>query len=197
MSSHHCARGKELLVDLQRAEWLPAYDEEGIRTVCKEINDMWTALESIEDSADPDNDSLALYFNKCSTRNRKYLFGYFLHRLERIRNTRFTHGTMLPEPLSEKLSTQENEYFASYNRIMNTYNSQLGIDISSKLVPPKELSISVKVITDCGEIMTDYGPVKLEAGARVFIKRSPHMRTCCFVFACLVDAMCVDRRSSI
>jgi hypothetical protein len=32
-----CQRGKEMLHDLKRSEWLPVYDEEGVRVVSQVI----------------------------------------------------------------------------------------------------------------------------------------------------------------
>jgi hypothetical protein len=29
----HCQKGKDLLLDLKRSDWLPPYDEEGFRSV--------------------------------------------------------------------------------------------------------------------------------------------------------------------
>ena len=40
------------------------------------------------------------------------------------------------------------------------------------LQPPKDLYIEVRVVVDCGEIMTDTGSVNLEAGTVHFLRRS-------------------------
>ena len=34
-----CLKGREMLLDLSRASWLPAYDEDGIRIVLQVIID--------------------------------------------------------------------------------------------------------------------------------------------------------------
>ena len=36
----YCQRGRELLSDLQRSDFLPQYDEEGVRQVINEIADL-------------------------------------------------------------------------------------------------------------------------------------------------------------
>ena len=33
----YCTRGKELLMDLKKSEWLPVYDEEGLRSTLLEV----------------------------------------------------------------------------------------------------------------------------------------------------------------
>ena len=53
----HCTRGRELLLETQRAEWLPHYDEEGIRSVLKEMNEMWNALEGLHEGEDEQDNS--------------------------------------------------------------------------------------------------------------------------------------------
>jgi GINS complex subunit 1 len=40
------------------------------------------------------------------------------------------------------------------------------------LQPPKELFVEVKVMEDCGEIMTENGPVQLSRGTTHFLRRS-------------------------
>lgn len=39
------------------------------------------------------------------------------------------------------------------------------------LQPPKELQIEVRVLEDCGEIMTENGPLRLAKNAIVFVRR--------------------------
>jgi hypothetical protein len=34
----YCLKGRELMLDLQRSDWLPAYDEDGVRQVVEEVN---------------------------------------------------------------------------------------------------------------------------------------------------------------
>lgn len=38
--------------------------------------------------------------------------------------------------------------------------------------PPKEMCIEVRVLADCGEVMTDQGPVNLEKGTNHFLRRA-------------------------
>ena len=42
----------------------------------------------------------------------------------------------------------------------------------NKTQPPKEMCIEVRVLQDCGEIMTDQGPVNLEKGTNHFLRRT-------------------------
>lgn len=64
----------------QRSDWLPPFDEEGLRTVADEITDMLrviaphrtTAREELSDDV-----RLALFFYlQCIERNKRYAYGY-------------------------------------------------------------------------------------------------------------------------
>jgi hypothetical protein len=77
-----CLRGRELLLDLQRSDFLPAWDEEGVRTVVSEMNECVTHLKEIaQDTSDvralpvPRKIGLA-YYRQCLDRNRKYINRY-------------------------------------------------------------------------------------------------------------------------
>ena len=130
----HCTRGRELLLETQRAEWLPHYDEEGIRSVLKEMNEMWNALEGLHEGEDEqDNDAAIMYFSQCLDRNRRYLLSYYLHRLEKIRDLRWKTGAVLQDEVRERLSTTEMEYYSSYNNILSAYNLSLGLDLSTDM----------------------------------------------------------------
>lgn len=130
----HCNRGRELLVDLQRAEWLPPYDEEGVRSVLKEMNDMWGVQASLQArTEDPDIDAATVYFNHCLDRNRRYMLSYNLHRLEKIRDLRWKTGAVLQDEVRERLSATEIEYFSLYSNILTNYNISLGVDLSNDL----------------------------------------------------------------
>ena len=128
----HCNRGRELLVNLQRAEWLPHYDEEGVRSILKEMNEMWRVQASLQSrSEDLDSEAASVYFSQCLDRNKRYMLSYHLHRLEKIRELRWKTGAVLHDEVRERLSTSEIEYFSSYNNILSDYNLSLGVDLSN------------------------------------------------------------------
>lgn len=79
--NNYCNKGKELLLDLKRSDWLPPFDDDGIRTILNEEHDIFQNLQKIID-AYPDNDlkdlpdSLKItvtYLYKCMSRNHQYL----------------------------------------------------------------------------------------------------------------------------
>lgn len=177
MSSTYCQRGRELLSDLQRSDFLPAYDDEGVRQVINEIIDLTSKIERDADDFQnlPDASRVGFQYNRiCLERNFRYLLSYYTHRLSKLRNVRWESGTVLPESIRRTtLSGQELDYFSTYNKLLSDYNEEIGLDLSSDLEPPKDLNVEVRVLVDgLGEIMTDGGPVSLEMGSTHFLRRA-------------------------
>lgn len=102
-----------------------------------------------------------------------YINGYINHRLSKLRRLRWEVGPILPESIAAaKLSESEKNYFRYYSDILADYCDAVDIDLFQDLEPPKELLIEVRVIQDCGEIMTDNGPVNLTKGTTHYLRRT-------------------------
>ena len=176
--SGYCQRGRELLSDLQRSDFLPIYDDEGVRLVVSEVGELASKLHStLNDDLIDQPDSVKVccqYQLTCLKRNIRYLQSFYTHRLMKIRGLRWDSGTVLPEQISRTvLSQAETDYFSSYSKIISEYNEFVGLDLSSDLEPPKDLNVEVRVmVSGLGEIMTEGGPVTLELGSTHFLRRS-------------------------
>lgn len=75
---NHCQKGRELLMDLKRSDFLPAYDDEGIRIILAEMSDIHNKLIEItnehEEGNYPDGVKVTLvYYHQCLNRNKRYL----------------------------------------------------------------------------------------------------------------------------
>jgi len=68
---------------------------------------------------------------------------------------RWQAGSILPEAIRALLSAHELQYFHDYDALLVHTMGQMGLDLTSDLEPPKELFVEVRVVQDCGEIMTD------------------------------------------
>lgn len=80
---------------------------------------------------------------------------------------------MLPDRVSaDILSAHERSYFAEYNNLVTELNESIGFDLTADLEPPTELLIEVRVLQDCGKVMTESGPVSLDKGSIHFLRRS-------------------------
>ncbi len=172
-------RGKELLLDLQRSEWLPRYDEESVRLVLEESAAVFARLLALshipaEDRGD-DVKLSQVYLKHCLERNKKYLDCYAVHRMEKIRELRWKsgQGSIVPQSVqqSQILSLDEIDYFSSYNQAINAYCGTVGIDLMSHIEPPKEYFINIRVLVESGEILTETGTLMLTKGSILHVRR--------------------------
>ena len=178
-------KARELLSELKRSDWLPPYNEEGVHSILQACHghnreiDLVVGNVDDEDNEDkvldeiPDEYRLNLKFHhSCIIRNKRSLLAYMNYRLRKIQELRWCAGAAIPSHLVPKLSPQEVEFFSSYDNILSEYMSNYpNIDLLSTETPPKDICIEVLVLQDCGEVMTDDGPVNLEAGTRHFLRR--------------------------
>ena len=185
-----CQRGKELLLDLNRSDFIPEYDDDGLRVVISEIQELSDIIVTLRNENNNKNNNNQdendneivideefqlpiLYHKLCMQRNMKYLYCYINYRLSKISSLRWETGTVLPDRVRhDTLSVAENHYFGEYNKILTEYNAHIGFDMTADLEPPKELLIELRVLQSCGEIMTENGPVKLDQGSTHFLRRS-------------------------
>ena len=179
----YCTRGKELLMDLKKSEWLPVYDEEGLRSTLLEVLQLIDRIHPIRERLKqlkktgeylPVPQKLEYtYYATCLRRNLCYLLSYFFHRLKKIRELRWETGTVIPEGIrNETLNEREIEYFNQYSDALSTYNNAVGFDLMSEaLEPPRDLYVEVRVLKECGEIVTEEGPVTLDQGSTHYLKR--------------------------
>ena len=116
----YCMKGRELLLDLQRSDWLPAYDEDGVRQVLGEANEIVNQLNQhlhgrSSKTLPNEEKPYTIYLQTCFNRDIRYSHAYFHHRIEKIRGLRWESGPVLPDHLhKDTLSTAENDYFNEY-----------------------------------------------------------------------------------
>jgi GINS complex subunit 1 len=111
-------------------------------------------------------------YHKSIQRNKRCILAYLLNRLHRIQAYRWDAGPVAAAQLSENLSAQETHFLAEYNTILGKYCDHIELDLTADAQPPKDLYIEVRVISDCGSVITDSGPVALKPGTAHFLKRA-------------------------
>lgn len=60
--------------------------------------------------------------------------------------------------LRDKLDPSEADYFRTYSDSLAAYAAESGVDITSDLQAPKESTVEVVALRDCGVLMTARGP---------------------------------------
>uniref|UniRef100_H3GD70 DNA replication complex GINS protein PSF1 C-terminal domain-containing protein n=1 Tax=Phytophthora ramorum TaxID=164328 RepID=H3GD70_PHYRM len=98
--------------------------------------------------------------------------------MEKIKALRWETGTIIPAPLAQNLCQREVQFFNQYDQLLTDYMADFELDLSAvrtvlldDLKPPKDLYIEVRVLRDCGEVMTESGLVNLEAHSQHFLRR--------------------------
>ncbi|KAJ2746319.1 DNA replication protein psf1 [Coemansia sp. BCRC 34301] len=129
------------------------------------------------------NAQTALYFLTLN-RNKRCLLAYHHRRAQFLRLLLWTlhlASSMIPASLSLRLSPEEQNYARGYARLNSLYRDAVESQLcpSDSLnwtadgeLPPRDLFIEVRVIKDCGEIVTENGVVNLQAGTQHYLHRS-------------------------
>jgi len=171
----YCAKGKDLLRDLTRAEWLPQYDDDALRMILGEISEHFSDFKYLHENGNGDEMPKYKFLLFSLLRNAKVLHAYHLKRLEKIREMRWASGPVLPPNVQQSnvLSTRESDFFSRYGEIVTDYGDAVGLDLTADMDPPSEPYINIHVLENCGEVLTESGQsVNLQRGMRLFIKKS-------------------------
>jgi GINS complex subunit 1 len=187
-------RAKELILDLKRSDWLPAYNEEGVRATLAEVQH---AFEDLNDQVHASNASRTVGKDSSTSdgkpamqsrpamilhdtairRSKRCLLAYHAFRLEKLRSLRWDTTASLPTQIRSLLSEAEIDFFSEYERIISRYNTSLSIDgaldLNANMQPPEEDLVEVRVVQGgLGTIVTDHwGEVSLDLGTTHFLSR--------------------------
>ncbi|CDF34293.1 DNA replication complex GINS protein PSF1 [Chondrus crispus] len=174
----HGRRGAELLEELRKTKWLPPYSESGIRQIAAEIKELLEPFLEIITAHraslqnDPRYISGVVVFYRSVQRNKRCALAYLMNRLRRIVAFRWLFGQAAPARLDQNLSGAERQFLLKYNALLGEYCDAVGLDLTADQSPPRDLYVEVRVIADCGDILTEAGPVALKPGTAHFLKRT-------------------------
>lgn len=105
-------------------------------------------------------------------RNKRCLMSYMYNRAQKIQSLRWKLGSVLPEEIQMKLSYSEKEYFKSYSEILGSHMSELDLDLTVDMIPPKDPYIKVRVVDDIGEVLLDDQSTSLIRNSMHLMKRT-------------------------
>jgi len=170
-------KGAELLKELKRSDWLPAYNDDGVRSVLQETSFHLTALkqEVVPDVTQRRKEDVpsALLHDRIIRRNKRCLLAYHNYRLEKLRNLRWETTGILPPSVQMVLNESEQEFFSQYDQLVSQHSSNMDLDLSSSLQPPNEEYVQVRVVKEgLGRITTEFGgSVEFTIGTIHFLRR--------------------------
>ncbi|OEL21631.1 DNA replication complex GINS protein PSF1 [Dichanthelium oligosanthes] len=105
-------------------------------------------------------------------RNKRCLIAYMYNRAEVIQSFRWKVGPVLPHDIQEKLHFSEKEYFKNHSTAIKSYISEMDIDLTVDMVPPKDPYIQVRVLEDIGEVSLGDHSVSLTKNSLHFLRRT-------------------------
>jgi len=165
--------GTALVQELKQAEFITQFNDELVRKVIKETNEMYEAIEATirdvkeiqanavdeTDSASEQHAASLLVEWLTILRNKRCSLAYLMNRLNRLKKIWWQSGSIMAPVLKEKLSSSEIGWYQEYDTLMANYMKDTGVLISDDQSPPKSLFVEVRCMDDVGDIVTDSGEV--------------------------------------
>lgn len=105
-------------------------------------------------------------------RNKRCLMAYVYNRAEVIQILRWKVGPVLPQEIQGKLNYSEEEYFKNHSAALEAYMSELELDLTVDMVPPKDPYIQVRVLDDIGGVLLSDQSPNLVRHSIHFLKRT-------------------------
>lgn len=119
---------------------MPKYDEETVRAIIEETNQLFNKMVQLG-GMDKDDNAVKLskiYHKDCMDRNKKYLQAYEVYRMDKVRQLGWLSGgsaAIIPKNILENeiLSLDEIDYFTAYNKAISDYSDAVNIDLTSSI----------------------------------------------------------------
>ena len=97
---------------------------------------------------------------------------YHQARVNEIQDLMWKTGSVVPSDLKPKLCDAELKFFSDYAGLVSDYMEKVDVDLTADITPPKQLLVGVRVLQDCGDVLTDRGTLHLEKGTTHYVRRS-------------------------
>ena len=154
------------------------YDQDGVRAVHQECSLLFALLVELSQDVgeeylgeDSVRTTLRLYLTTIA-RNKRCLLAYHQYRWEKIQALIWERGGCFPRELLPKLSDLEVQSMNKYLSLTAQYQQKLDLLLFCDLQPPKDLFIEARVVQPTGEIFTVSGPMTLQQGSTIYVRRS-------------------------
>jgi len=102
-------------------------------------------------------------------------------RIRRIKDAFWESGGVLPGEKMDVLSADDRGFYLEYRKLVGAYQNSFPLDLDltkvraaqQDLDPPKSLYVEVRVLADCGDLMTaDGSTVRLDRGATEIVRKA-------------------------
>uniref|UniRef100_A0A7N0UZ47 GINS subunit domain-containing protein n=1 Tax=Kalanchoe fedtschenkoi TaxID=63787 RepID=A0A7N0UZ47_KALFE len=164
------------------SEQLSAYNADLFDQVTRECSthhvELQTLIRKIQDEGldtqatkNPDHFG-ALIHHLALVRNKRCLMAYMYNRADIVRSLRWKVGPVLPQEILGKLNFSETEYFKNHSAALDSYMSEMELDLTVDFVPPKDPYIQVRVLDDIGDVLLSDKSANLAPHSIHFLKRT-------------------------
>jgi GINS complex subunit 1 len=154
-------------VHSQQTKRLSEYPHETVQTVLNECRLLATDLQQILLTKDDQKKTSATLHHLSLLRNKRCLLAYHRYRLSVLNQLAKQQNTPM------NLSPPDTETFHQLTTLQQWIRGQfLDLDLAALDVPPKDVFIEVRVLKDCGELLTESGPILLLPGSQHYLRRT-------------------------
>jgi hypothetical protein len=158
---------------------LPPYRLQAIQDIKRRIIDMLRSTSHIYSNHemtpnDPNYEQFACRLNihRCLTaRWKRYLACYLYERWRRIRNINWAVGRDLVAQVKQNMAPQENNALDEYQKLIQAYTRNSGIEVTTSITPPVVVYVHVEVLENLGSVQTESGSTLFLRGSRHFVRR--------------------------
>ena len=167
-------RGRELLLELKRSDWLPPYNDEAVRATLQEIDLHFTELTDQIEASNGDKPAMEvrpslLLQDAAIRRNKRCLLAYHVYRLQKLRECTTTPAAAVRSLLSEA----EVDFLGEHDKLRANHGARLGLDLQANSFPPEQDLVQVRVLQNLGRLVTEMGTaVNLQQGTLHFLPRA-------------------------
>lgn len=176
-------KGRELLLELKRSDWLPPYNDELVRESLQEVSlhfqelqDQATAASSGENAKPPmETRPSMLLHDAAIRRNKQCLLAYHVARIHLLQKEVNGGNTHYNSTIIQSLASEaELDYMQHYEKLRTNFGASLGLDLRENTLPPEQDFVQVRVLSpNLGTLVTESGlSVNLQQGTIHYLSRS-------------------------
>eukprot|EP01001_Neometanema_parovale_P011200 NODE_7440_length_766_cov_119.622084_g7198_i0.p1 GENE.NODE_7440_length_766_cov_119.622084_g7198_i0~~NODE_7440_length_766_cov_119.622084_g7198_i0.p1 ORF type:complete len:201 (-),score=35.38 NODE_7440_length_766_cov_119.622084_g7198_i0:71-673(-) len=150
---------KEQATHHARGESVPPYNEEGIKQVINQTQQLHsTRQDNLSNpflelsSKEPYCASNIVTLGAAMLRNKRCGLAYLKQREERVLEAWWKHGLDLPATTRDNMSVDESKFFSDYDKLMSDYISDLGLDLRVDQQPPVAGQMWIRTTKEHGTV---------------------------------------------
>jgi hypothetical protein len=110
-------KSKKLILELKQSKWLPPYNNELIRNIVQEVDNLYGKItESLAHArSDPSAGCSLIIMHSSISRIKRSVLAYLNFRLTKLEKLRWETGPAIPQHFETQLSDDEKLYFRQYS----------------------------------------------------------------------------------